>query len=270
MTAPSTLEAVLRRDRLLVTVGLTVVFLVSAAYTVLGVGMQMSALTMTRMAIHMPGMMMQPAAWSLGYAVLVFLMWWVMMIAMMIPSAAPMVLLHAAIARKRAASERPLAATAVFALGYLAVWAAFSLIATGLQWGLESIGVVTGMMEIASPVIAGLLLVVAGLYQFTPLKTACLRHCQHPISFITHHWRPGASGAWRMGLEHGAFCLGCCWFLMVLLFVGGIMNLLWIAGIALYVGIEKFAAGRSWITAATGTLLTLAGLYVLAGPLFAA
>jgi predicted metal-binding membrane protein len=270
MTASSALEAVLKRDRLVVMAGLTAVFVVSAAYTVAGIGMNMSAVTMTRMAIRMPGMMMQPAQWTPAHAFLVFLMWWVMMIAMMIPSAAPMVLLHAAIGRKQAKSGRPLAATAVFALGYLALWAGFSLIATLAQWGLETIGVATGMMEIASPKIAGLVLVLAGLYQFTPLKHACLRHCQSPIGFIAHHWRPGAGGAWRMGLEHGTFCLGCCWFLMALLFVGGIMNLIWIAGIALYVGIEKFAAGRRWVTTVMGAALTLAGFCAMARPLFAA
>ena len=269
MTSETALETVLKRDRAVVMTALAVVFIASAAYTVLGIGMNMSAVTMTKMAVRMPGMAMMPTVWTPAYAVLVFFMWWVMMIAMMIPSAAPMVLLHAAIGRKQATGGRPLAATAVFALGYLAVWAGFSLIATLAQWGLETIGVVTGMMEIASPAVAGIVLVVAGLYQFTPLKHACLKHCQSPISFIAHHWRPGAGGAWRMGLEHGTFCLGCCWFLMALLFVGGIMNLIWIAGIALYVGIEKFAAGRRWVTTAVGAALVLTGLSVLARPLFA-
>ncbi len=267
MTGTSTLETLLKRDRLVVVVGLALVVVVASIYTVFGIGMQMSALSMTRMAIEMPGMAMTPAVWSLGYAVLVFFMWWVMMIAMMVPSAAPMVLLHAAIARKRAASSRPLAATLFFVAGYLAAWGGFSLVATGLQWGLERIGVVTGMMQVASPAVAGIVLIVAGAYQFTPLKMACLRHCQSPITFIAHHWRPGLAEAWRMGLDHGAFCLGCCWFLMALLFVGGIMNLLWIAGIALYVGIEKFAAGRRWVTTATGLALVLAGTGVLARPL---
>ena len=150
------------------------------------------------------------------------------------------------------------------------MWAAFSLIATGLQWALESIGVVTGMMEIASPLIAGLLLVAAGLYQLTPLKQACLRHCRNPLMFIAEHWRAGPGGAFRMGLEHGGYCLGCCWFLMALLFVGGIMNLIWIAGIAVYVGVEKFAGGRRWLTAATGAALTLAGLAIIVRPFLVA
>ncbi|MCT8971336.1 DUF2182 domain-containing protein [Microbaculum marinisediminis] len=286
MTATMALESVLKRDRLVVIAGLSLVVALAAAYTVAGIGMGMSALTMTKMAIAMPGMAMQPAAWSAGYAALVFLMWWVMMVAMMVPSAAPTVLLYTAIARRQATSGqapggqasgakvsgakvsggRPLVASALFVAGYLAMWAGFSLIATGLQWALESIGVVTGMMEIASPLIAGLLLVAAGLYQLTPLKQACLRHCRNPLMFIAEHWRPGPGGAFRMGLEHGGYCLGCCWFLMALLFVGGIMNLIWIAGIAVYVGVEKFAGGRRWLTAGTGAALTLAGLAVMVRP----
>jgi len=266
----SPLESVLKRDRIVVMFGLGLVVVVAAAYTVAGVGMNMSALTMTKMAIEMPGVLMLPVSWSVGYALLIFLMWWVMMVAMMLPSAAPLVLIHASVGRKQVKDDWPLATTALFVAGYLTVWAAFSVIATALQWGLESLGVVTGMMEIASPVIAGVVLITAGLYQLTPLKGTCLQHCQHPLSFILHHWRVGKLGAFRMGLEHGIYCLGCCWFLMALLFVGGIMNLIWIAGIAIYVAIEKFATGHRWLTTASGVMLTTAGLYLVAGPPFAA
>ena len=269
MGTGSPLESVLKHDRMVVMISLALVVIVAAAYTIAGVGMNMSALTMTRMAIEMPGMAMQPVGWSAGYALVVFLMWCVMMVAMMVPSAAPMVLIHAAIGRKQEKADRPLVATMLFVGGYLAVWTVFSLSATALQWGLESVGIVTGMMKIASPVIAGLVLITAGLYQLTPLKGACLRHCQHPLSFIVHQWRPGKAGAFRMGLEHGVYCLGCCWFLMALLFVGGIMNLIWIAGIAIYVGIEKFAVGHRWMTIATGVTLTVAGLVMVASPLLA-
>jgi predicted metal-binding membrane protein len=146
---------------------------------------------------------------------------------------------------------------------------AFSLVATAVQWRLESLGILTGMMEIASPVIAGVLLISAGLYQLTPLKGACLKHCQNPLTFVLHHWRPGKAGAFRMGLEHGSYCLGCCLFLMALLFVGGIMNLIWIAGIALYVGIEKFSVDRR-LTTVTGAILAATGILMLARPLLAA
>jgi predicted metal-binding membrane protein len=269
MAAVSPLDSVLKRDRLVVMIGLALVVAVAAAYTLAGVGMNMSAVTMTRMAIEMPGMAMQPVRWSAGYAFIVFLMWCVMMVAMMVPSAAPMVLIHAAVSRKQGDPGGPLTSTTMFVAGYLAVWTVFSAVATALQWGLQSLGVVTGMMDIASPVIAGLVLISAGLYQLTPLKRICLRHCQHPLTFILHHWRPGKEGAFRMGLEHGCYCVGCCWFLMVLLFVGGIMNLIWIAGIGVYVGIEKLAAGR-WLTIATGVILLVVGLRVLASPLLAA
>jgi predicted metal-binding membrane protein len=190
-------------------------------------------------------------------------MWWVMMIAMMMPSAAAVVLIHAAVGRKQTGVKWPLVGTAVFIAGYLVVWAGFSLVATALQWSLENLGIVTGMTEIASPIIAALVLVAAGLYQMSPLKNACLSHCQHPMAFITQRWRPGGFGAFWMGLEHGAYCVGCCWFLMALLFVGGIMNLIFIAAIALYIGIEKLAAGQHWLRKFSGAGLTMAGLYVL-------
>jgi predicted metal-binding membrane protein len=266
----SPLESVLKRDRLVVVIGLGLVVFVAATYTVAGIGMNMSALTMTRMAIEMPGMAMQRANWSIGYGLVIFLMWWVMMVAMMVPSAAPMVLIHAAIGRKQEKAGQPLAATALFVAGYLVIWASFSFLAATLQWGLESMGILTGMMEIANPTIAGLILIAAGLYQLTPFKYACLKHCQSPLTFILHHWRPGRAGAFGMGIKHGGYCLGCCWFLMVLLFIGGIMNLIWIAGIALYVAIEKFAAGHRWMTVATGVVLTVAGLQMITSPVLAA
>ena len=172
MGTGSPLESVLKRDRLVVMIGLALVVVVAAAYTLAGVGMNMSPLTMTRMAIEMPGMAMQPVGWSAGYAFVIFLMWCVMMVAMMVPSAAPMVLIHAAIGRKQENADRTLAATAIFVAGYLTVWTVFSLVATALQWGLESLGIVTGMMEIASPVIAGLVLITAGLYEHRVVDVA--------------------------------------------------------------------------------------------------
>jgi predicted metal-binding membrane protein len=255
----------LKRDRMIVMISLALVVVVAAAYTLAGVGMNMSALTMTRMAIETPGMAMRQVGWTPVYALVVFLMWWVMMIAMMLPSAAPMVLMHAAIGRKHEKAERPLDSTALFVAGYLTIWMAFSLVPTGAQWGLESVGIVTGMMAVASPVIAGFVLISAGLYQLTPLKGACLRSVVN-ITFIIQRWRPGKAGAFRMGVEHGSYCVGCCLFLMALLFVGGIMNLIWIAGIAVHVGIEKFAVGHPWLTIATG----VSRIIIIASPLLAA
>lgn len=260
------LEIALRRDRAIVIAALMVVVGLAAVYTVMGIGMSMSALTMTRMALEMPGMAMRTAAWSPAYALLVFLMWWVMMVAMMVPSAAPAILLYAGLQRKRKAVNAPYTAAVFFLAGYLLIWAGFSLVATTLQWGLETLGVMTGMMEITSKPLAGAVLIGAGLYQLTGLKQACLRHCQHPLSFLLHNWKPGLSGAMRMGARHGGYCLGCCWVLMALLFVGGIMNLIWIAGIAIYVGVEKVAAGHRWVTTFMGVVLTALGAWLGFGP----
>jgi predicted metal-binding membrane protein len=265
MTATSRLEQILRRDRLLVLLALAAVVVLAAAYTVAGIGMDMSALTMTRMAIEMPGMMMQPAQWSAGYAAVMFLMWWVMMIAMMVPSATPAILLYASVARKQPNHPAPFLATFIFLSGYLVAWAFFSLVATALQWALEKAGIITGMMEIGAPVFAGSILMAAGLYQLTPLKQACLRHCQHPVLFVMHHWRPGRTGAFEMGLRHGVHCLGCCWLLMALLFVGGVMNLLWIAGIAIYVGVEKLAGRWRLLPDVAALVLAGSGLWLIAG-----
>ena len=260
----SRLERVLKRDRLIVAVCLLLVFTVGAAYTAAGIGMGQSAIAMTRIALEFPDMAMAPAAWTPGAAALMFGMWLAMMIAMMTPSAAPVVLIHAAVHRKQAGHGGPFGATGIFVAGYVAVWAGFSLLATALQWGLESLGVATGMMQIANPAIAGATLIAAGLYQLTPLKQTCLRQCQNPFNFIMGNWRAGRAGAFAMGARHGIYCIGCCWFLMALLFVGGIMNLVWIAGIAIFIAIEKFAAGQRLVTAGTGIVLTAAGLMVLA------
>jgi predicted metal-binding membrane protein len=261
------MERLLRSDRTLVLVALFAVVALAAAYTIAGAGMEISALTMTRMAIEMPGMMMQPAQWSVQYAIVMFLMWWVMMIAMMVPSATPAILVFAGIAGKQAGRNAPLLMASCFVGGYLLAWGAFSLVATAMQWGLEKAGLVTGMMEIGSPVLAGSVLIGAGLYQLTPVKLACLRHCQQPVIFLMQHWRPGRAGALRMGLRHGAHCLGCCWLLMALLFVGGVMNLLWIAGLAIYVALEKLAGNQRLAPNIAAAALTISGIWLVASGL---
>ena len=145
------------------------------------------------------------------------------------------------------------------------IWGAFSVVATGLQWALEASGLLLAM-TVTDPALGGSVLLAAGLYQLTPVKHACLRRCRGPVQFLTEYWRPGAAGAWRMGLAHGAYCLGCCWFLMALLFFGGIMNVLWIAGLAIYVLFEKTVPAGHWLSRAAGALLALAGAIVLVGP----
>ncbi|HIG16312.1 MAG TPA: DUF2182 domain-containing protein, partial [Candidatus Handelsmanbacteria bacterium] len=190
----------------------------------MGAGMGMTAFEMTAMSAPLPTLdaleaagMMGHQPWNVGYAGLMVLMWWVMMIAMMIPSAAPMILLFARVSRQARAQQAP----------YVPMWGIFSLLATGLQWGLERVGLMSAGMTPTSALLAAGLLVAAGLYQITPVKQACLRHCRGPLPFLMEHWRSGKGGAFTMGWTHGAYCLGCCWFLMGLLFVGGVMNLYW-------------------------------------------
>jgi predicted metal-binding membrane protein len=178
-----------------------------------------------------------------------------MMMAMMLPSAAPMILLFAMINRKQRDKGAAYVPTGIFAAGYALVWGAFSLVAIFAQWGLERSGLLSSMMASTSVLLGAGLLIAAGLYQLTPLKHACLRHCRSPFAFVTQHWRPGDLGALRMGIEHGAFCAGCCWFLMALLFYGGIMNLYWIIGLALYVLLEKTIPAGHWLGRIAGVLL---------------
>ena len=183
--------------------------------------------------------MMQMHPWMPADFVFMFFMWAIMMVGMMLPSATPMTLLYAGMVRKAERQGTPMAPTAAFVSGYLAMWCLFSVGATLLQWGLHEASLLSPMMMTKSHVLGGGLLIIAGLYQLTPWKNVCLDHCRSPAHFLSHHWRPGVGGAFRLGVEHGAFCLGCCWALMGLLFVGGVMNLLWIAGIAVFVFLEK-------------------------------
>lgn len=259
-------ERLARNDTAVVIGAVAVIVFLSALYTIFGLGMQMSAIDMTRMAgpLGRPMSMGAGPAWTPAYALLVFLMWWIMMIAMMTPSAAPMLLLYTAV--KRSGPEAPRAArlSLLFLAGYLLAWAAFSVIAATLQFAAETAGLVSGrMMTLRSPGFAGAVLLAAGLYQLTPLKQACLRHCRAPAHFLSAHRRPGATGALRMGAHHGLYCLGCCWALMALLFVGGIMNLYWIAGLALYVLAEKLAPNARLFSRVTGVALIAAGLALL-------
>ena len=255
------LEALLRRDRVVLLAGLVTVLALAWGWLLSGAGMETSAIEMTRMA-GMDGWLMQPAVWTPAYAVLIFAMWWVMMVAMMLPSAAPMLLLFARVNRKDEAAGAPLLRTALFAAGYLLVWGGFGALATAFQWGLESVRLLSPMMEITSRWLAVGILVAAGLWQLTPLKAMCLRHCRTPLGFLIGNWRPGRLGALRMGLAHGAFCLGCCWFLMALLFFGGVMNLYWIVGLAVYVLLEKTIPHGHWLGRTTGIALIAAGVVV--------
>jgi predicted metal-binding membrane protein len=196
------------------------------------------------MARGMDTMPMDPAAmgvapWTPADALWMFAMWAVMMVGMMVPSAAPTTLVYAAVARKASREGTPVAPTSAFVAGYVCVWTLFSIGATLAQWALDQAALLSPMLVTTSPIVGALLLGAAGLYQLTPAKQACLRHCRSPAEFISGHWRPGVRGAFRLGLLHGAFCLGCCWALMGLLFFGGVMNLVWIAAITGFVLVEK-------------------------------
>jgi predicted metal-binding membrane protein len=201
-------------------------------------------------------LMMPMSAWSLANWLAVFVMWTVMMAAMMLPSAAPMILCFAALNRRRNEGAK----TFVFVAAYLALWTAFSAAATVAQWALQSAGWVSPMIVSMSFVLNGALLLIAGLFQFTPLKHACLRVCRSPLGFLMNDWRDGLWGAWLMGIRHGLSCLGCCWALMALLFVGGVMNLLWIAALAGLVAIEKLAPKGESIAHVLGAAMICVGL----------
>lgn len=181
------------------------------------------------------------AEWSPLDWVLMILMWAVMMVGMMLPSATPNILLFAAVRRKQRTKGHDIAPVWAFAGGYLVAWTAFSVVATGLQWGLERLALLNPMMATTSAALGGTILIATGLYQLSPVKNRCLEHCRSPIEYLAAHWRPGIAGATRMGLEHGLYCIGCCWPLMLLLFVGGVMNLLWVAAITAFVLAEKVA-----------------------------
>jgi predicted metal-binding membrane protein len=226
-----TLDRVLRRDRLVAAAALAAVAVLAWGYVLVAAGMDMG--------VAMAGAAMPaPMPWSPGHAATMALMWALMMLAMMLPGAAPMILLHATVSRRRDPARGGRRA-ALFALGYAAVWGGFALAATAAQWALERAALLTPAMAAGSAVLASLLFLGAGIYQFTPLKRACLRHCRSPLEFLAAHWRGGAGGAVAMGARHGAYCLGCCWAVMLLLFAGGVMNLAWIAGLALLVLAEK-------------------------------
>jgi predicted metal-binding membrane protein len=250
---------VLRRDRIIVLAGLISVAALAWAYTVylahdmgnmhMGMGMGMA----------MPKMQ----SWSLMDFVSMFLMWAVMMVAMMVPTAAPMILIFANVNRKRQEQERPYVPTAVFLSGYLLVWTGFSVLATLAQWGLHEAALLSPMMVSTSPILGGILLLAAGIFQWTPLKYACLKHCRSPLSFLMTDWREGYRGALIMGLKHGSYCTGCCWFLMALLFVAGVMNLLWVATITAFVLVEKAVPRGDLVGRIAGVALCIAGLIML-------
>jgi predicted metal-binding membrane protein len=206
---------------------------------------------------------MMEATWDLRYLLLVFLMWAAMMAAMMLPSALPTILFFHRAVQHDPAVRSPAGRMWAFTAGYVLAWSGFSALATLLQWGLAAAALLSPMMVSASPRLGGALLIVAGVYQWTPIKNACLRRCRSPLAFLAEHWRPGMPGALRLGLRHGLYCVGCCWALMLLLFVGGVMSLLWIACITAFVLLEKLAPYGAQGGRLSGVVLMLAGAWVL-------
>ena len=200
---------------------------------------------------------------GMSYMFILLAMWWVMMVAMMLPSATPIILLAAALNRRSTSDSPPYGAAIFFTSGYLLVWFIFSLVAAIGQLVMEVNGLLSTMMHSKSTYLTAGLLLAAGIWQFSPIKQACLRYCRSPVEFITRHRRSGNQGAFVMGLHHGTYCLGCCWFLMALLFAGGVMNLYWIAGLALFVMVEKLVPSGVWFGRIAGTGFIISGTVLL-------
>jgi predicted metal-binding membrane protein len=269
MVEAPALERLLKRDRAVVVTALAVITALAWADLVwLANDMWMGGMDMTgfRMIPAGRGWMMPASepwkSFEFGY---MFAMWFVMMIGMMTPSVAPMILIYAHVGRQAAAQGKPIAESAWFAGGYLAAWATFSLFATAVQWALERAALLTPMMESASNRVGGAVLITAGLYQLSPLKNICLSYCQAPLTFIMRHggFQREPAGALALGFRHGIYCIGCCWALMALLFVGGVMNLLWIAGLAILVLLEKILRLGRLVARLAGVAFIAGGVWLL-------
>ena len=206
---------------------------------------------------------MMTLQWDARHVLLLWAMWAVMMAGMMLPSAAPMLLMYGVAARRQALGTAAARQIYALATGYVVVWALFSVAATAAQRILSTRLFVSPMMTLTSPAIGAALLLIAGIYQMTPLKRGCLQKCQSPFSFLMHRWRAGIAGAFRMGIDHGRYCLGCCWALMLLLFVGGVMNLAVIAALTAFVAFEKIAPFGVHSVRVSGGLLIATGLWML-------
>lgn len=261
-------EKLLNHDRFVIAAGLALLTILSWVWVMAGAGTGMSTIAMTTFQFPPPAMDGVAMQWTPLYALIMLAMWWVMMIAMMVPSASPMVLLYGRVARHaQRHGQMPQGGSLPafsFISGYLIAWLCFSVAATLLQWGLEQAGLVHQMlMWSTNSTLTGVLLVTAGIFQLTPLKTACLEHCRSPAGHLSRNWRDGHSGALRMGLVHGTYCLGCCWALMALLFAGGVMNLVWIAALTIVVLLEKLAPWGKQFGRALAVIMAGTGAWLL-------
>ena len=269
----SALEAVLRRDRWIVGGAIAIMVALAWAYVLwLANDMDMGGMDMAGFRMIPAGIgIMLPTGepWRGIEFAYVFLMWAVMMVGMMAPSAAPMILMYARVGRCGRAQGKPFAATGLFAAGYLLAWSGFSLVATCLQWVVERTALLDSRMAIDNHLLGATVLIAAGIYQWTPLKSACLAQCQSPFLFLMRHggFRGDLQGCLLLGLRHGGYCVGCCWLLMALLFLGGVMNVLWIALLALLVLLEKLTPAGRWIARAAGLACAVAGASLLVSSL---
>ncbi len=253
-----TIDGTLRRERAVLATGLAALVVLAWIYVWQGAGMGMSALAMTTLSLF-PHLQPDVAGQMEDGWPMVIAMWWVMMIAMMTPSATPLVLLYGRVIRHHAgAGQRTYLLSTMLLAGYLAAWLAFSVAAASIQKALQPAGLLSEMMLWSrSAILSASVLVAAGLYQFSPLKQACLAQCRNPARFLTEYWRPGLLGSFMLGVRHGTFCVGCCWSIMLLLFVGGVMNLIWIAILTLLVMAEKLLPAGAKIGKWSGGLLII-------------
>jgi predicted metal-binding membrane protein len=271
----SALETVLRRDRVIIATALLLIAALAWGYVLyLAVDMDMGGMDMTGFRMIPAGMgLMMPATapWGALEFAFVFVMWAVMMVGMMAPSAAPMILMYAKVGRQRRAQGdegdegKSLAATGWFAAGYFLTWIGFAFAATLAQWLIDRAALLDARMASSSNVLGGVVLIAAGVYQWSPLKDICLAQCQSPLGFLIRHggFREDVRGCLLMGLRHGAYCVGCCWVLMALLFVGGVMNVLWIALLSLLVLFEKLTPFGGWLARGAGVACVVAGAWML-------
>jgi predicted metal-binding membrane protein len=263
------IEATLKKDRAVVVAGIIGVAVLAWAYMLyLAWDMSSAMGTMDMRSAVSPEMVAaQTRSWGAVDFSLTFVMWAVMMVAMMVPTAAPMILVFATVNRRRREQQKPFVHTSVFLAGYVVIWSAFAVGAAMAQWGLHAGSLLSPMMVSTTPFLGGGLLIAAGVFQWSKLKYVCLTQCRTPLGFIMAEWRDGTGGALTMGLRHGVYCLGCCWVLMALLFVLGVMNLLWIAALSAFVLVEKVAPAGHWVSKATGVLLVAWGFWMVVGAL---
>ena len=242
----------MRSDRKVVIAGLFAITALAWAYTA-HLSNSMSGAGSMEMGQGLASPMTN--AWDAADFMAMFLMWAVMMVAMMVPTATPMVLTFVSMIRRKSDTGNTSGRTAIFVSGYVVIWSAFALGATLVQWGLHEATLLSPTMASANTLLGGGLLIGAGAYQLSPLKLTMLSKCRTPLGFLMNEWREGHRGALSMGLIHGMYCLGCCWVLMSLLFVLGVMNLLWIAALSIFVLLEKVMSEGRWLSRVSGILL---------------